>query len=446
MGVVGAPFAAIAGPAPRPISPDRPDLHDRYVGLLFFALVGYATLGKGFAYLGIAPLFIGEVVLALGLLALLRSGCLVAIWAGLPNLLLLCLMTWVLARTAPFVGAYGLNAPRDSMVVMYGLFALIVTALLIEKPARLGRVLQSYARFAWFYGIFGGLIYHATNPGFLGASVSFQMPQVRAGEAAAHLAGAGVFMVVGLGKSTRMWWFLFLVSVVMVVPSRAAMLTCLIPLILGVILSGQLGRVLPGFGIGLLILLAAYAADLEIETPGGRSVGPVQMVENVESIVGRSEASNLDGTKLWRLRWWQSIRDYTFGGDYFWTGKGFGVNLAEADGFTLEAGPSALRSPHNAHMTILSRTGVPGLLLWTATGLAWFGLLALSALRAKLEGLHQWSGIFIWILCYGAGIIINSSFDVALEGPMLGIWFWSIFGLGVGAMMIFAARDRLSAA
>jgi hypothetical protein len=37
-------------------------------------------------------------------------------------------------------------------------------------------------------------------------------------------------------------------------------------------------------------------------------------------------------------------------------------------------------------------------------------------------------------------MLINASFDVALEGPMLGIWFWCLFGFGVAVAMCYRAR------
>lgn len=417
-------------------------LHDRYVGLLCFTLAGYATLGKGFAYLGVPPLYIGEIVLALGLLVLLRSGCWVAVLSSAPSLFLAMLLALVLARTAPYLSSYGLDAPRDAMIAVYGLFALIVIAVLIECPERFRRVLGLYGGFAWFYGWAGGVIYHVTNPGILQVSIPIQLPMVRAGEAAVHIAGAAVFMLLGLRRQPRIWWLFLLASIVMIVPSRAAMLTCLLPLALGIVLGGQVRRVLPGLAAGLVLLGAAWVVDLEVPTPGGRSVGPVQMVNNVASIFGRSEASNLDGTKTWRLRWWETIRGYTFHGDQFWTGKGFGVNLADADGFQLEGGKANLRSPHNGHMTMLARGGVPGLALWVMTCAVWLLYLWAAVMRARRRGKPAWANVFIWLICYASGILINASFDVALEGPMLGIWFWSIFGFGIAAVMIFDAEAK----
>jgi hypothetical protein len=36
-----------------------------------------------------------------------------------------------------------------------------------------------------------------------------------------------------------------------------------------------------------------------------------------------------------------------------------------------------------------------------------------------------------WIFIYWLAMIVNASFDPYLEGPQGGIWFWSVFGLGI---------------
>ena len=60
--------AVAVRPAPR-------DPNDLYLRGLGCALVGYAVFGTGFAVLGVAPLYVGEVALGLGLLALMRTRC-----------------------------------------------------------------------------------------------------------------------------------------------------------------------------------------------------------------------------------------------------------------------------------------------------------------------------------------------------------------------------------
>jgi len=178
---------------------------------------------------------------------------------------------------------------------------------------------------------------------------------------------------------------------------------------------------------------------LKIPIEGGRSIGAEQIVENFASMVGSSDTSNLDGTKSWRLRWWKAIEDYTFHGPYFWTGKGFGMGLAEEDGFVVgkEFGTPIVRSPHNAHYTLLARMGVPGFVLWVALNVAWSFMMLRHWAMARHRGDVQWAKIFIWIGCYEFAALINATFDVALEGPMQGIWFWALFGFGIATTMVY---------
>ena len=95
------------------------DWSDRYCLVLLGALAGYAVGGKAFAYIGVAPLYISELVLAAGLMTMLLSGCTLASLASVPSILLVALMLLTIARTVPFVAQYGFDAVRDSVLVMY---------------------------------------------------------------------------------------------------------------------------------------------------------------------------------------------------------------------------------------------------------------------------------------------------------------------------------------
>lgn len=39
-------------------------------------------------------------------------------------------------------------------------------------------------------------------------------------------------------------------------------------------------------------------------------------------------------------------------------------------------------------------------------------------------------------------MLINLSFDVYLEGPVGGMWFWTVIGLGVAAMRVQSYEAR----
>jgi hypothetical protein len=185
------------------------------------------------------------------------------------------------------------------------------------------------------------------------------------------------------------------------------------------------------------------SGDFSYALPKGRPATFQQMVQNLMSIFGSSSDNGLEGSKQFRLAWWGHIVDYTVFGKYFWTGKGFGVNLADVDGFQSTSDHS-LRSPHNTEMTVLARMGVPGLLLW----LLLQGAFGVGLLRATLAyrraGDWQLAAVGGWIFAYWVAMLVDTSFDPYLEGPQGGIWFWVIFGLGL-VIMRLAPRLRVAA-
>jgi hypothetical protein len=46
----------------------------------------------------------------------------------------------------------------------------------------------------------------------------------------------------------------------------------------------------------------------------------------------------------------------------------------------------------------------------------------------------------LFLGCYWAAFLINATFDVFLEGPMGGIWFWSVFGTGIACLWMYKNR------
>ena len=71
-----------------------------WLDFLCLTLLGYAVAGKGFAYVGLPPLFIGDAILLVGvawLLFLTRSSG--TVLSSPPVWLILLLMGWGLART-----------------------------------------------------------------------------------------------------------------------------------------------------------------------------------------------------------------------------------------------------------------------------------------------------------------------------------------------------------
>jgi O-antigen ligase len=96
-----------------------------------------------------------------------------------------------------------------------------------------------------------------------------------------------------------------------------------------------------------------------------------------------------------------------------------------------------LRSPHNSPLTFLARSGVPGFALWVLLQTFWAGAMLSSYIKASQRQMALWSAFFSWLVAYWLAFMVSASFDVFLEGPMAGIPFWSLFGMGWGAHMLF---------
>ena len=413
-----------------------------WLNLLGLTLLGYALLGKGWAYIGVPPLFVGEAVLLCGVLALIGGGS----WRGLLGVpaawFLLILGVWGVLRTLPDVSVYGADALRDAAIWGYGAFALLVFGALRARPARLAALLSYYR---WFGAIFLVAIPFITIPYRFFVEKIPHWPwadvpilATKGGDVMVHLSGILAFSVAGLGRRLSTFQ-LFLVAFALVLVGtidRAGLLSFIAVCALCFLARprDRSLRRLFVWGLGVMIVLAV--TDLQIKLPQrDREISFRQLVANVSSSLSDEHLGDLDDTKQWRLDWWDDILSYTVHGRYFWEGKGFGVNLADDDGYQVEEDGS-LRSPHSGHMNMLARGGVPGFLLWILVQLSWaLGVLA-GYVRSRRLGQRHWNGLFLFLFAYWMAFMINAAFDVFLEGPMGGIWFWTLFGVGLAAMWL----------
>ena len=80
--------------------------------------------------------------------------------------------------------------------------------------------------------------------------------------------------------------------------------------------------------------------------------------------------------------------------------------------------------------------GVPGAALWILLQLTWFGMIIRAWWRAREAKASRWMAVFAVLVAYWIAMHLNAAFDVYFEGPMGGIWFWTVFGVGIGAAYI----------
>lgn len=423
-----------------------------WLALLGVTLYAYVAFGKGFAYLGVGSIYIGELLLTGGLVLLLINPRLQAalLRANLILLLLFVLCLWCAARTVPYLGTYGMLALRDGALWGYAAFAVVVYAIVSSYPQRLARIASWYSLFARTFPFVMTIVLLVPVGAWPVVPLTGRpLVLYKFGDVGVHLAGIVVAVFLGITHIRRrraLPWLLCLAYLIFraaavnrggMVAMASAWLVMLLLLAPAMPRSAVvwLKRTVP-----LLLLLTFILVCVVVAWPSALHRLGIDLDTTLKKYASLVTFSDQTGTISDRLAWWRKIVGYTFGGEYFWTGKGFGINVALDDGFDWHSTPEeagTLRSPHNAHLTFLARAGVPGFLLWITTQGTWLFTLLRAYIRSTNRRDRLWSRWFCFLICYWTAFMVNATFDVYLEGPMGGIWFWSLFGLGIGSVVVY---------
>jgi len=410
---------------------------DRFFRILGALLIGYALIGKGFAYIGFGGIYVGEMVMLYGVAALLASEN----WSRVLRTAwlwpLLVYMGWCAWRTVPYLSIYGADTLRDAAIWMWGVFAIVVASLIAAQPRRLAMIESQFRFFGkWFLLLAPiSLTLYNVLEDVHAPWADVPMFMVKGGDMMVHLTAIFAYAVL-VGIDLPTWGIVaaMMINLLLNFTGRAGMLTFASGAAMVTALRPKSPIVMSLFpaivgGVCLLWLL-----DVHIPTAGGnkREISSEQVLENIQSIFTDSDNDVLSGSKEWRLLWWDTIIRYTIHGRYFWTGKGFGINLADDDGFQVNK-DDTLRSPHNGHLTMLARAGVPGLTLWIICQLTWVAAVVWCGWSAFWHDEKRWFTWFIILGIYWLAFMINASFDVYLEGPTGGIWMWCVYGVTIGA-------------
>lgn len=435
----------------------RRAIADRFLAFFSLVLGGYALGSKGFAYLGVPPLYIGEISLLLGLFALWHTHVLRRLLRAPLIRVLLAFMVFGLIRTVPYLQEYGLDALRDGVLWGYGLFSFVVAGILLSKPERIWWLVGRYRRFVPIFLIGAPLIWLTTVlldkiafwtgiqvPSWPGTDVP--IIHAKAGDMLVHLGGVAAFMTVGLAGPTKKSRVLLLaIGVGLTALSRGGLLAFSLAFIVA-FASRPRSRNAWSLVLFFSAIVATLAiTNLHVRFPGNdRDISFQQLTEHVKSTAGADGDQDQENTKAWRLAWWAKIVSYTILGDYRWSGKGYGINLATDDGFQTSDDDS-LRSPHNASMTVLARSGVIGLALWLLLHGAWCVSMVRAMVDAHRHRAREWYALFAFLIAYWLALLVNGSFDVFLEGPAGGIWLWSVIGVGIAVQIAYRERNHYQA-
>lgn len=451
------PFASIvSGSAINCSAASRRSVESRMSGsriflvLLSILLLGYAFLDKAFAYVGVPPFYVGEIVLGLGILISFGNGFSFAVFRSPITWALLAFALWgaVIAATGKDISLSG--TLRNSVIWGYSSFALLSAGAILRVRA-LEDGLDWYGKWMPWFLIWAPVGFALVH--FYGlplphiATPEEDFNPLKAGDFGVHLAGATAFLALGLYdrfpiNGSRLWGFKELIlwsclsaGLVVIGTQNRAGLLAIIAAVLTVMIFKPGLRFIKFLIIIFLAIVLSALLGIELDL-GHRVLSAEQLFDNVQSLFGSGNAQ-LRGTVAWRLLWWETILDYTIYGEHFWTGKGYEINLASSDGFVRRTGN---QSPHSVHFSILARSGVPGLALWFLLLVTLFVSLLRRYFRARSAGLMLLAATNLWVMAYLLAAVINMSFDVYLEGPQGGIWFWCLLGYAIALSL---AQDEL---
>lgn len=443
------PGATAVPDAPRPARGGPGRLLVFYGGLLGPLLVGYLLFDKGFAYLHLpgTPLYVGELVLVAGALGTLAAtGYLRVVIRDEPILAVLgAFFLWGLIRFLPGLRAYGILAVRDFALVYYCLFACFTAALLARSPDILGRWIAGFGRLlpwllVWLPAatILGSL--PSVGPRVPFSSVSALTHAAGSAAVAALIALAFLWLFPGTRSARRRvaWSVLALLVIALcATQNRGGLLGVAAGTVVGLaFFRGPLRLMKRSLVPIALVLILATLLPLRVPIAGwqARSFSISQLVKNVASITGSEQGGNLNSNaagrqQLWTLVYQKQVQDGTLV-----YGSGFGVNLATQVGVyqaSVSQPGDPLRSPHNAHLDVLARTGLVGLALWGALWLGWYWRMVAACRRLLRRGLLARRHVAVLCMMVTTAILVSSFFAPELEGAQVAVLLWTAFGVGV---------------
>ena len=410
--------------------------------VLVYALYLFFNKGMSYSFLAEGTLLIGV------LLAIRERNKIQIVWdirLKLLALLLLLNIGWVIRGITQFPA---FDVIRDSFIFNYSLLLLIPFLLQENGTIFFQRIIRLYAWFPLVATLTFLLIVFIPELSEWRVFGKIPFLEYKKGDLAVQLLIATLLILSGriqLNPRLQLITFGLITYLFFVVATfnRGGMVAFIAGVSLFIFWNRKsllLQQFKPYLRVAPLVLLATlflYTATRMSDPIQGRSIGLEQLKQNVVSIVSKDVEGSLSDNIVWRLAWWGKIIDYTFAGPYFLTGKGLGINLAASDEIPMdeETDRTPLRAPHNFHLNILARYGVPVFILWLV-----FIFYLVRGLIFKTRSVDD-----SLVACILIAALINASFDVALEGPMSAFPFWIWVGLSLARQQtpLPTSSDRL---
>lgn len=410
--------------------------------LLFLGLVLYAAFGKGFAYAGYPPVFVGEVLLAVVLVAAVRPSTVIPRnAAALITGLLVGFAVVQFAVDRLDAGVPLIETVRGLAPIYYCGYAFGTYALLRAYQERSGRdvVLASIER---------GVVW--VLPWVLGTSAVLAALLLVEPEGLPTWPGSGTPLLlsksgdiaVGLVLFAPILWSprfahrfgghrlllagMWGTAVLLVAfKSRGALLALVVGL---VVTRPHVVRLVKGTVAVVTVVLVLYVTGLSIEY-AGREMSYDAVGDAVASVLGTAPEDQVGGsylgTRNWRADFWSAIWADVRQERLVLHGRGWGDNLAVRHGFLLTADaddPLVLRLPHSIFFALAGKAGVIVAFSFLLVPV----LTVVSTFRSRAPQPTP----LMTMAARGAvaAALTTGLMDDYLTAPQGGILFWSLIG------------------
>jgi len=403
--------------------------------LMLFLIMGTISFGRQFSYLGIrigeTNVYVTEIVLAASwALVFLRKFVTKETLFKKSPLNLLFLFYYAIGLLCLFRGLpdFGMEALRHSVIVYYSLFYFLILELVtdihqLERFLKYSLIASAVALLVIFYNFASGI----------GFQTSTEVKRYGA----------------NIGALSLTFCFLFWLSLnIFKVRSKAkSFLTILLPFQLFAAFFLIQHRSLPLAMFGGLVFLFALISKTRAFKYVIFALGGFLLILSVDYSSGILSANVLvkdtlrrastiltpeeDPNSLHRLAMWEEALNRTAREPL--VGEGFGPPFSLLASNKFYDYSEKRLHPHNSFLWILNRMGMIGFTI--------FFLLILKFYRSAIKAYKKMSpgkskAYLLALMSCHVSISIFAFFNVVLEGPFMGIFFWIIMGLAMALINI----------
>jgi hypothetical protein len=411
-------------------------------------IVGYLSMTRSFAYLGVPPLFIGEIVLgafvllkprvALGTLAtsLLRRSPLSAL--SLAFLVFILYGIWQVGRGV-LEGSSLLYALKFFVFNYYAIYLFYGIWIGLQYPGSLRKLVRAIALVSGIYSLIWMLLLKDLMIYLPGSHVAlFGVPS------------GGAVAILGLlcfERDLRVVWPVLALNIMvtLALQARASWLGVAVGMLVWGLLTGRLGRIL-GMGlVALAVIGMIELSGLQLGV-GGRAISMAEVLGRVVAPIDLELAKELTpnatkhaSTAEWRELWWERIWISVHSAPMLEAfGHGYGFDLFGLAPESVRGGQEEwdVRTPHSVFYYALGYTGWIGVILFAGFQ---FTILRLAWRAYRLSG--QTAAVVFWAM----GIAM-ACFEAGFETPYKAIPFYLLVGMAMEpALQSKEGKDARSA-